>query len=176
VGRSPDHDDAGIQRGPTVLTARPDAVRAGQESWSLIESSSFHPWVPFRVPGALPPMTWRGCGPLPRCYWYQWGLRRVFHDPEYARNDLWRRRPVVWPRPRSGAVANGNWRSSVKPSAQPTQVRTLHLPHQLEKARHQRKRGDGPFSLCSAVHGRQRRSTGSCVACASAISGPLAEA
>ena len=35
------------------------------------------------------------------------------------------------------------------------------------------KRGGPPLSLCPAVHGRQRRSTGSCVACASAISGPL---
>lgn len=54
---------------------------------------------------------------------------------------------------------SGQRERSVKPSAQPTQVRTLHLPHQQEEARHQRKRGDGPLALCPAVHGCHRRST-----------------
>src|SRR5687767_6248344 len=41
-----------------------------------------------------------------------------------------------------------------------------------ETARHQRKRGGGPFAVCPAVHGRQRRSTVVRVACASALSPP----
>jgi len=35
----------------------------------------------------------------------------------------------------------------------------LHLPHQREEARHQRKRGDGPLALCPAVYDDQRRAT-----------------
>ena len=42
---------------------------------------------------------------------------------------------------------------------QAPQVRTLHLPHQQEEARHQRKRGDGPLSLCPVASGWLWRST-----------------
>lgn len=54
---------------------------------------------------------------------------------------------------------SGQRERSVKPSAQPTQVQVLHLPHQQEEARHQRKRGVGPLVVCPALYGWRRRST-----------------
>ena len=54
---------------------------------------------------------------------------------------------------------SGQRERSVKPSAQPTQVQVLHLPHQQKQPSHQRKRGAGAVLVCPAVSGCHRRST-----------------
>src|SRR5215471_3219947 len=67
----------------------------------------------------------------------------------------------VWRR--EAGCPSGQRERSVKPSAQPTQVRTLDLPPPAKTAPDQRIRGPGLILFCAVARGCERRCASGCV-------------